>query len=207
MSLIDKLYPISKTESIKASKILVNAFSKKPMLKKLNIPMEDMQNMFAMMIRFSLRYGKIYASSNDMEGILIFLPEKYAIMKSWQVIRSGAIIPALKITKQLMDILKIVGQILDEDKKHLEIGSYIYLLAIGVAQNHQGKGLGSKLMKALLEKADTEGKAIYLETDTFKNVELYEHYGFEVIRKINLPKLEIPMWEMARFSTTKKVSN
>lgn len=142
MSLIDELYPVNKSECKKASQILANAFSEKPMLKKLNIPIEDMQNMFEMMVRFSLRYGEIYATSANLEGILAFLPEKYAIMKSWQVIRSGAIFPVLKIKKQLMQILKVTGKILDEDKKNLSIGPYIYGLSIGIAQNHQGKGLG-----------------------------------------------------------------
>ncbi|MCP4134154.1 MAG: GNAT family N-acetyltransferase [bacterium] len=202
MSLIDELYPVSKKECKAASQILANSFSEKPMLKKLNIPMEDMRNMFEMMIRFSLRYGEVYATSAKLEGILVFLPEKYALMKGWQVIRSGAIFPVLRIKKTLMQILKVTGKIMDEDKKNLNIGPYIYGLSIGIAQGHQGKGLGGELMKALIEKADNEKKAIYLETDTKDNVTLYKHFGFEVVKEIVLPDLEIPMWEMARMPIT-----
>jgi len=207
MSLIDELYPVKKSECKAAAQILANAFSEKPMLKKLKIPIEDMQNMFEMMILFSLRYGKIYATSAELEGILVFLPEKHAIMKSWQIIRSGAIFPVLKIKKQLMQILKITGEILDEDKKNLTIGPYIYGLAIGIAQSHQGKGLGGELMQALIEKADKEGKAIFLETDTRENVKLYQHYGFTVVKEIILPELEIPMWEMARVTSAKNINS
>lgn len=53
-------------------------------------------------------------------------------------------------------------------------------------------------MEALIEKADKEEKAVYLETDTEDNVKLYEHYGFKVVKEVILPDLEIPMWEMAR---------
>ena len=207
MTSIDEFYPLSKREYKAASQILANAFSEKPMLKKLNIPIEDIQNMFEMMIRFSLRYGEIYATSDNLEGILVFLPEKYAIMKSWQVIRSGAIFSALKIKKQLMQILKKTGEIMDKDKKNLTIGPYIYGLAIGVAQAHQGKELGGKLLCALLEKADKEGKAIYIETDTEENVKLYKRYGFEVVKEIIVPDLGIPMWEMARAPSSKDTNS
>jgi ribosomal protein S18 acetylase RimI-like enzyme len=104
----------------------------------------------------------------------------------------------MKIKKKLMKILKVTGEIMDEDKKNLNIGPYIYLLAIGVAQAHHGKGLGGKMLRALIEKADAEGKAIYLETDTEENVSLYERFGFYIVKEIILPDLQIPMWEMAR---------
>lgn len=205
MTLIDKLYPLKKQDYKAAGQILANAFSEKPMVKKLDISMEDMRNMFEMQILFSLRYGEIYTTSKDLEGILVFLPQEHTIWKFRQILFSGAIFPLLKIKKQLMNILKDVGKIMDEDKKSLDIGPYIYGLAIGVSQSHQGKGYGGILLKALLEKADNEGKAIYLETDTKENVTLYKQFGFEVVKEIMVPKIEVPMWTMARMPAMRDV--
>ena len=96
MELIHDLYKVRKQEYKIAGEILANAFSKKPMLKKLDIPINDIQNMFEMMVRYALRYGEIYSPSNNFEGIMIILPDKNSIMKTWQIIRSGAIFSALK---------------------------------------------------------------------------------------------------------------
>ncbi len=198
MTLIDELYPLSKQHVKVASEVLANAFSEKPMLKVLNISNEDMKNMFEMMVKFSLRYGEVYATSRNLEGILVILPDTYAKMKGWHVIRSGAIFPILKIKKALMDILKVTGKIIDQEKKNLAIGPYIYCLSIGLGQGQQGKGLGGKMLNALIEKAKIEKKAIFLETDTADNVKLYEYYGFSVLKELNIPGLEIPLWTMAR---------
>jgi hypothetical protein len=49
-----------------------------------------------------------------------------------------------------------------------------------------------------MEKADNEGKASYLETDTKENAELYKHFGFEVLKEFMLPEPVAPMWKMVR---------
>ena len=46
----------------------------------------------------------------------------------------------------------------------------------------QGKGYGSRLMKAVLKKADENNKKIYIESEE-RNIKIYEHYGFKVIDK------------------------
>jgi ribosomal protein S18 acetylase RimI-like enzyme len=70
---------------------------------------------------------------------------------------------------------------------------------MGVSQNYQGKGLGGKLVRALIEKSESENKPIYLETQKKDNVFFYEKYGFEVKKKIMLPEpFDLPMWLMLR---------
>jgi len=200
MTLFNNLYPITREHCDKASDILANAFSEKPMLKILEISNQDMKNMFEMMVRFCLKYGEVFATSPNLEGIMAFMPDTYADMKTWHMLRSGAIFPVMKIKKQLMDILKISGELMDKEKKNLTIGPYIYLLSIGIEQGHQGKSLGVKLINALLEKADKEKKAIYLETDTLSNVTLYEKFGFTVHKELLIPGINTPMWTMVRIN-------
>jgi len=58
-------------------------------------------------------------------------------------------------------------------------GKFYHLWYIGVKKNQQGKGLGSLLMKQLLE--DCKGSPIYLETSMEQNFPFYERLGFEKV--------------------------
>ena len=61
-------------------------------------------------------------------------------------------------------------------------------LAIAVVPNARGKGVGSALLEALLERARAEGHdAISLSVDRNNAgaIELYERYGFERVREVD----------------------
>jgi ribosomal protein S18 acetylase RimI-like enzyme len=62
--------------------------------------------------------------------------------------------------------------------------SHWYVLVLGVHPNHQGKGLGGKLLNQVLQKADADGVAVYLESSNPKNLDFYRKHGFEVISEI-----------------------
>ncbi|MFX1498759.1 MAG: GNAT family N-acetyltransferase [Promethearchaeota archaeon] len=166
----------------------------------MNAEKEEIKTMYEIPIRTALRYGSAYATSENLEGIITFVPGKYGNIKIWNIIRSGALIPALKLNKKYGKLMQGMSKILEEDKRNLNIEPYIYLNVIGVSQKFQGKGLGSKLLKFLIEKADAERKSIYLETESEENVRWYEKFGFKVIKKFTLPDLNLPMWEMVRTS-------
>lgn len=52
---------------------------------------------------------------------------------------------------------------------------------IGVHPDHQGQGLGGRLLTSFLALVDARHSAAYLETDVDRNVRLYERFGFRVI--------------------------
>ncbi|MHA2186102.1 MAG: GNAT family N-acetyltransferase, partial [Promethearchaeota archaeon] len=95
--------------------------------------------------------------------------------------------------------LKVLTIAVEEAKKNLNLGPHIHLLIMGVSQEFQGKGFGGKLLRAIIEKAETEKIPIYLETQKEVNVALYEKFGFSVRKKIILPDpINLPMWLMVR---------
>jgi GNAT superfamily N-acetyltransferase len=74
-----------------------------------------------------------------------------------------------------------------------------YLGVLGVEPGHQGRGLGSCLMRPVLERADREARAVTLETAQPKNLPLYERHGFRVLRELPRPHGEGPVvWTMKR---------
>lgn len=50
----------------------------------------------------------------------------------------------------------------------------------------------------MLDRIDKEGLPSYFETHDEKNVPLYEHFGFKVIEKANIPGLDVTNWAMLR---------
>ncbi|WP_203337482.1 GNAT family N-acetyltransferase [Nocardioides limicola] len=74
-----------------------------------------------------------------------------------------------------------------------------YLPFIGVDPRHQGRGVGSALLRTALARVDGDGVGAYLEASSEGNRALYERHGFQVqgeIRVADSPPLW-PMWRPA----------
>ena len=64
---------------------------------------------------------------------------------------------------------------------------HFYLHAIGVRSTHQRQGIGSQLLRHVLEMADSERMPAYLESSNPRNDPLYLRHGFEVTGEANTP--------------------
>ena len=71
-----------------------------------------------------------------------------------------------------------------------------YLWFLGVAPEWRGAGLGSALLRPVLDRCDAGGMPAYLEATSPLNRRLYERHGFEVTGELQLPDgpLMWPMW-------------
>ena len=72
-----------------------------------------------------------------------------------------------------------------------------YLMLLGVVPAQQGTGVGSALLRAVLDIADATGEPAYLEATTPQNRALYERHGFEVTRELRVADCP-PLWAMWR---------
>lgn len=72
---------------------------------------------------------------------------------------------------------------------------HYYLQFIGVRPERQGTGIGSALLRAVLDRCDLEGAAVYLEADERSRL-LYLKHGFEATTELRLPEGPsfFPMW-------------
>src|SRR3954463_5414857 len=77
---------------------------------------------------------------------------------------------------------------------------HFYLFILGTKRSQQSKGLGSSLMREVLDRCDRQGLAAYLESSNPRNVPFYERHGFKVTAEVALsPECTIrPMWRDAR---------
>lgn len=82
-------------------------------------------------------------------------------------------------------------------KKHPTAPHY-YLFAIGVDPAKQGRGIGSKLLRHVLDRCDEEKSAAYLEASSESNMRLYARNGFEVTEEFKMAPDAPPVWLMWR---------
>jgi len=78
---------------------------------------------------------------------------------------------------------------------------HYYLQFIGVRPGRQGTGIGSALLRAVLDRCDLEGAGVYLAADERSRL-LYLKHGFEATTELRLPEGPsfFPMWRAPAIS-------
>ncbi|MFH1382735.1 MAG: GNAT family N-acetyltransferase [Chloroflexota bacterium] len=197
------LYRVQKGDITQAGKVLADAFQRDPLWNKIFEGEPDLVKKFRAMseasVKQGLKYGEVYAPSENLEGVVAWVPGKYADMTAWQIIRSGNMGAVMRMG---LNALKRMGPalkpVLEDRHEHMAGSTYLYLLIVGVATELQGKGFGRKLIDAAIEKSDRERRQLYLDVQVEENVKMYEHFGCRLLKRITLPIFDIPIWEMVR---------
>ncbi|KIE02132.1 acetyltransferase, partial [Metarhizium majus ARSEF 297] len=68
-----------------------------------------------------------------------------------------------------------------------------YLGYLGTKESSRGKGHATKLLRHIMEKADAENRAIYLESSNESNNRFYAKFGFELKKEIVLTRGPVPI--------------
>lgn len=73
---------------------------------------------------------------------------------------------------------------------------HFYLFVLGTTRAQQSNGLGSNMMREVLDRCDRQGLGAYLESSNARNVPFYERHGFKVLAEVQLSDEFIarPMW-------------
>jgi ribosomal protein S18 acetylase RimI-like enzyme len=75
---------------------------------------------------------------------------------------------------------------------------HFYLDNLGVLPAAQGRGLSSKLIRPILEIADSQQALVYTDTVTPENVPLYEHFGFQCVATMPVANTGIAVYALRR---------
>jgi ribosomal protein S18 acetylase RimI-like enzyme len=202
-SQLQNLYKVTKHDLQKASMIMIDAFQDDPVWNAIfeGVPNLDQKigAFFETPLRHCLKFGQVYATSDKLEGVAAWVPGRYADMTFWRMLRSGGFVTGLKMGIEIARKMQPALEPIERDRKEfMQDRSFIYLQIIGVATAYQGQGFGGKLINALVELSEESRLPIYLETETERNVRMYERYGFKLIKEITLPVIHVPMWQMVR---------
>jgi GNAT superfamily N-acetyltransferase len=73
-----------------------------------------------------------------------------------------------------------------------------YLAVLGTDPAHWGEGVGSALVRHVLDDPANRDEPAYLETETAANVPFYERHGFGVVGEVDVPGGGPHLWLMWR---------
>jgi ribosomal protein S18 acetylase RimI-like enzyme len=83
------------------------------------------------------------------------------------------------------------------DRVHPRHPQHHYLAVLGTDPSEQGRGLGSAVLRGVLDQCDADGVGAYLESSKESNIAFYARHGFRVMEEVRL--LRGPsMWKMWR---------
>jgi ribosomal protein S18 acetylase RimI-like enzyme len=144
-----------------------------------------------------LRRGEAYATA-DYAAVAGWLPPGTGVPGFFEQARAGML--GLPWTFGLRGFRRLLAYDAVARRLHHDYaqGPHWYLAAIGVEPTRQGQGLGSALMRPLLERADQQRMPCWLDTHQQQNVRLYQRHGFEVCERVELPGHPIPVYGMLR---------
>lgn len=139
-------------------------------------------------LKRSRRYGHVFGASEagELRGFAIWLPHGVHV--------SDVVIPPLDV---LPGVLRMIVRSrfgvpafgARRGRAMARVGAGRWHLAFLVADpEHQGRGVGRRLLDHMLERLDADGASVWLECER-PNVALYERFGFAVTDEVGGPRV------------------
>lgn len=152
------------------------------------------------LVVYNALYSKMYmfADSEDVNGFIIISPIKNSELSLWDFIQAGGL--KLIFSNGLNFILRSLNyekNCINIRQKFVSSNDW-YIFQFGVSPLKQGIGLGSKIMKPVLEWFDSEDINCYLETQKRVNVDIYNHFGFSLKSTDNMPGNDVKQFALLR---------
>ena len=193
---------LNKSHIKPATEVLTRAFRNDPMSKYFfadELKREKrLPHLFQYILSYCVRYGEVYATSSDLEGIAAWLTSDNHPMAFWRLIRSVPLSIMLSFGREGGARMRYLGEYIDAVHKRLAPFEHWFLQTIGVDPQFKGKGYAGRLLRPMFARIDEEGLPCYLETLDEANVPLYEHFGFRVLEKSTIPETKLTNWAMLR---------
>lgn len=137
-------------------------------------------DVYARMIRFGVLTGEVYVTAGAVEGVALWLPPNAKWTRE-NIEASGMHeTPSIIGDDAYQRYREVVGREWQARERDMTDPCW-YLFLLGVEPSRQRQGLGDALMRPILERADTDQIACYLETENERNVAFYCRHGFDVI--------------------------
>jgi len=141
-----------------------------------------------------LPHGACYTDT-DRAGGALWDPPGHWKMSLGQIVR-GAPKMIGAFGRNVPRALRLLSTV---ERRHPD-NDHWYLAVLGTDPVHQGKGIGSALLRPILDRCDHEGLGAYLESSKERNIAFYHRHGFSVTGEIVFPggPTVWPMWRDPR---------
>lgn len=173
-----------KIDKPKVIRILTSAFLNNPsvnyIIKQDRKKRERIEALMDYSFEVCYHSGKVLLNDNETACALVSFPDKKKLSIS-------SILNDINFVFNAVGLGGVTKALQREKIIHANYpnSNIYYLWFIGVDQDQQGRGEGSKLLTEILEDATGCGRPIYLETSVSRNITWYKKFGFEVYNKID----------------------
>ncbi len=137
-------------------------------------------DVYTRMIRFGVLAGEVYVNPGAVEGVALWLPPNAKWTRENIEASGMSETPTVIGNDAYQRYREVVGREWQARERDMTAPCW-YLFLLGVEPSRQRRGLGGALMRPILDRADTEKLACYLETENQRNVAFYQRQGFDVI--------------------------
>jgi ribosomal protein S18 acetylase RimI-like enzyme len=199
---LKSLYRIQKSDIKPAAKALTEAFRNYPLL-VYKYPDESQRNkaayyFFLVIVRYGFRWGEVYATSPQMEGVAVWYSSEHFPMRFCKMLRSVPFSALLGFPASGAARMQSAANFVEA--RHLQVAParHWFLDSIGVLPQYQGQGYAGTLIRAMLARTDKERLPVFLDTMDEIDVRRYEHLGFKVVEKAAVPKTNLNNWAMLK---------
>ncbi|HEY1387542.1 MAG TPA: GNAT family N-acetyltransferase [Ktedonobacterales bacterium] len=155
---------------------------------------------FSAFLRLGCVSGEVYTTRGEPEGAAVWFPphnaESEAERAGGEETRTED--PALGLPPDAFERFMTVTSALEPLHDEAVPASHYYLALLGVDRDLHGQGVGSRLLRPMLARADAEGIYCYLETYNPANVPFYRKHGFEVVVEDIEPSSGVHFWTFRR---------
>ncbi|MBW3576926.1 MAG: GNAT family N-acetyltransferase [Actinobacteria bacterium] len=150
-----------------------------------------MPGFFELMAAASHEHDEVYTTA-DCDGAALWVPPDALDMpdEDTEAFAAEIVHATAEFSESMLELFEVLNE------HHPHEGHY-YLPVVGTRPEHQGRGIGSALLRPVLERCDAVGLPAYLEATSPRNIRLYERNGFEVTRELIVPDGPT-LWAMRR---------
>jgi GNAT superfamily N-acetyltransferase len=187
-------------EAALLGEVLAEAFAEDPVFAWL-IPQQvrgrdhRLRAVFTSMSRGYLRQGKPCYLAGDASAAAL-----WAAPGAWTMPLSQIIVEAapngLAFRGRLFRALRTQLQV--ERLHAAQSVPHWYLGYLGTRRDRQGQGLGTQMLRTVLDRLDSDGLPAYLESSNERNLPLYERNGFRVVGDLRALGHGPVIWRMWR---------
>ncbi len=179
------------------ARVLAAAFADDPVFTYLFPPATSrrqgrLQRMFDLEAGRSEHRGGTWVAGEGAGATVWFPPGRWT-STTWEDVRDG---PSwVRLFGRQMRLGQKARAVMEEH--HRQLPDHWYLLYAGVEPSRQGQGIGSALLRPVLEECDRTGAPAYLEASCGRNRGLYARHGFVERDPLPLPDggpTMFPMW-------------
>ncbi len=153
---------------------------------------------FSAFIRYGYLFGEVYTTSVSPDGTAVWFRPGESELTAERIALAGldraADVLGTASWARFSSVCDYVERLHPKEVPE----PHWYLPLLGVDPALQGQGVGSALLKVILDRADRDGLPAYLWTAKTQNVPFYQNHGFDVVTEGVEPTSRIRFWTMRR---------